>query len=149
MRYHRGEILWMVMLILLIIALSASRIALMQAHAQRLLQWEDQQIRTQQALEQVLSRYVGSPAAFPGGSVPINEELMSKPLSYWQAHPYAIHAIGETGIEVHVIMESIRGTPVYFRLNGLGYHPAGTLIKKQCLFACYAGTCLQLSTHAV
>ena len=149
MHFYKGEILWMVMMMLMILGLSGMQIAAQQAQAQRLAQWQDTYIHTAWEVDAALSRYAKSPEQFPGGLSDSNEDLMKASLAIWQRFPRAVHETHASGIEVHVIMEAVPGSLRIFRLNALGYHPSGTLLKKQWVIACGQALCRQLSTYAI
>lgn len=146
-----GDILWFVMLVLMVLAMSAMQLSGMQHQALRVAQWHDIAWRTEWAVDDALMRYAYAPSQFPGPTTPDmgSSYWLHASLGQWRAFPSAVHEITAWGTEVHVIMEAISSEPEIFRVNALGYHPSGTLLRKQWVMACTLEHCQQMSSHAV
>jgi hypothetical protein len=142
-----GEILWMVMLLLVILAMGMSYLSNEQMQAIKTNQWHDMTLRTAHAVDVAISRFMESPAQLSNATslfVDINH-WPNAPLSSWQKNASAYHEMTEWGGEVHIIIESLPDKQPLFRINALGYHPQGGILKKQCVISCHETRCRRLS----
>ena len=142
---HSGEILWMVMLLLLILAMGMMYLSGAQLQAIRTNQWHDISIRTEYEVDKALAHFIKSPtqlAKTPLGDI---NYWPNEPLSSWQKNANAYHEVTEWGSEVHIIIEGLPNKQTLFRINGLGYHSMGGILKKQCVISCVETMCRRLS----
>ncbi len=149
--YQNGEILSPILLLLLLLSLGAMHIASQQMHLARVNQWHDATVRTAFAVDKALANLVQRPDAFPAGESPWEgvNTWPTAPPSVWRISQRAVHLRDASGIEVHVIMESLDEDVVFYRFNALGAHPSGTLFKKQWVIKCEEGFCMRLSQRVM
>ena len=143
--HSNGEILWMVMLLLVILAMGMLYLSNTQVQAIRINQWHDTAVRTELALDKALSHYMQLPTQL--AQVPLGDinHWPNEPLSSWQKNSNAYHEMTEWAGEVHIIIEGLPSKQTLFRINALGYHPMGGILKKQCVISCLETMCRRLS----
>ncbi|MFI4955747.1 MAG: hypothetical protein ACHQAX_00885 [Gammaproteobacteria bacterium] len=137
----------MVMLLLVILAMGMLSLSNHQVQAIRVNQWHDTAIRMDHAVDMALLRFMESPAQLPQAMAPMGNinQWPNEPLSSWQMYPGAYHEMTEWGGEVHIITEGLPNKQTIYRLNALGYHPLGGVLKKQCVISCEETMCRRLS----
>ncbi len=147
---YQGNILYSVLGILMLLSLSAAYISHQQVQLVRANQWHDVALRTAWAADMALSQAALKPQAFPGGSIQWGQidTWLESALPVWRVFSHAWHDIHASGVEVHVIMESLPKHGL-FRFNALAYHPSGTLFKKQWVVSCQKEQCVQLSGRVI
>lgn len=139
------------MFLLMLFAMGMVHVTTQQRQAMRINHWHDVALRTAWAVDDALARYAVAPHLFPTGTSIMGDvdRWLVAALPVWQAFPGALHETTAWGGEVHVIMEAMPGEPMIFRLNALGHHPSGALLRKQWVLVCVQEVCRQVSSHAV
>lgn len=143
----KGEVLWIVMLLLAILAMGMLFIASQQLQFMRTNQWHDMAIRIDYETDKALSEFLVSPLQFPVDAIPMDaiDVWPNAALLDWQRCNRGYHQFYEWEGEIHMVMEMLSNEQTIYRLNVLGYHPSGILMKKQCVIGCEKGMCRRLS----
>ena len=142
--HNSGEMLWMVMLLLLILAMGMMYLSDAQLQAIRINQWHDMAVRTEVEVDKALTHFSKSPMQLSQTPFVDINHWPNEPLSSWQKNASAYHEMTEWGGEVHIIIEGLPKKTL-FRINALGLHPMGVILKKQCVISCLETMCRRLS----
>jgi len=133
------------MLLLFLLAMGMFYLSDAQLQAIRVNQWHDIAVRTEDEMDKVMSRFMKSPTQLPQILLGDINSWPNEPLSSWQKNASAYHEMTAWGGEVHIIIEGLPHKRTLFRINALGYHPKGGILKKQCVISCVETMCRRLS----